>query len=105
MRQVGLIREDAAAEEEARQAVVVGRRDRVELVVVAAGAGDRQAQEAPADRVDLVIDDVGQPLRPVDPAPGPDREHGRRHDPVGIHGARRGAGSRSPATWSTMNRS
>ena len=46
------------AVEDAGQGVVVGRRDRVELVVVAAGAAERQAQERLADRVDLLVDDV-----------------------------------------------
>ena len=38
------------AGEKRLEAVIVGRRDRVELVVVAAGAGDRQAEEDRADR-------------------------------------------------------
>ena len=44
--------------EDAGQRVVVRRRDRVELVVVAAGAAERQPQEGPADGVDLLVDDV-----------------------------------------------
>ncbi len=42
------------AGENARQGVVIGRRDRVVLVVVAAGAGNGQAQEAAGQRVDAI---------------------------------------------------
>ena len=42
------------AGENARQRVVIGCRDRVVLVVVAAGAGDRKPQEAAGQRVDAV---------------------------------------------------
>ena len=51
------------AGEHAGQGVVVVRRDRVELVVVAAGAGDGQAEQAAADRVDAVVPLVGHHLR------------------------------------------
>src|SRR5579885_2644567 len=48
----------SAAGEHAVQCVVVPHRNRVELVVVAAGAADRQAEQAAADHVDAVVDDV-----------------------------------------------
>ena len=48
------------AREDAGERVVVLRRDRVELVVVAAGAGDRQAEEAARQRVDAVVQLVGR---------------------------------------------
>ena len=38
--------------------VVVDRRDGIELVVVATGAADGQAQKSPAERIHLLIDDV-----------------------------------------------
>ena len=46
------------AGEHAVQRVVIGGRDGVELVVVATGAGDGQAEEAAADDIDLVVDHV-----------------------------------------------
>ena len=55
-------RDQPGAEEDARQGVVVLGGDRVELVIVAAGAGDREAEEGPADDVDLVVDVVGDHL-------------------------------------------
>src|SRR5206468_568623 len=51
-RQLNVVR----AGEHARQAVVIPRRNRVVLVVVAAGARDGQAQEAARHRVDAVVD-------------------------------------------------
>ena len=48
----------AAAREDAVQRVVILRRDRIELVIVAARAGDRQAEEALRHDVDAVVDDV-----------------------------------------------
>ena len=50
----------------AGQGVVVLRGDRVELVVVAAGAGDGQAQEGLGEDVDLVVDAVRLVLADVD---------------------------------------
>ena len=46
----------ARAGEDAVEGVIVLARDRVELVVVAAGAGDRQAEDRLAQRVDRVLD-------------------------------------------------
>ena len=46
------------AGEYAVQCVVVGRADRIELVIVAAGARDREAHHAARDDVDAVVDDV-----------------------------------------------
>ena len=45
-----------AAGEDAVERIIVGRGDGVVLVVVAAGTGDGQAQEAAGDRVDPVVD-------------------------------------------------
>ena len=44
--------------EDAVQAVVVARRDRIELVIVAARAGDSEAHEAAGNDIDAVVDDV-----------------------------------------------
>ena len=44
--------------QDAGQGVVVFRRDRIELVVMAAGAADRLGQEGLAERVELLVDDV-----------------------------------------------
>ena len=48
-----------ATGEDAVQSIVVGRGNRVVLVVVAAGARDRHAKHAASDDVDAVVDDVG----------------------------------------------
>ena len=40
------------------ECVIVARRDRVELVIVASGTGDGQAHQPPADDVDPVVDHV-----------------------------------------------
>ena len=62
-----------------QQAVVVALRDRVELVVVAAGAAERQPEDRLAERVELLVGDVhlhlllvrlGQQLRPEDQEAG-----------------------------------
>ncbi len=44
--------------EDAGQGVIVGGRDRVELVIVAAGTARRQGQHRAADGVDLLVDVV-----------------------------------------------
>ena len=76
-------------------------------MVVAAGAAERQAQERPADRVDLLVDDVHLHLGCVDLGQhlGP-----RARKPVAINCSCRSAlrsppGSRSPAICSRRNRS
>ena len=46
------------AGEHAVQRVVVGRGDRIELVIVAAGARDREPHHAAGHDVDAVVDDV-----------------------------------------------
>src|SRR5262249_7909757 len=46
------------AGEDGSQAVVVPGGDRVELVVVTAGAGDGEAEDAPRHDIDLLVDDV-----------------------------------------------
>ena len=66
---VGIVNERlliARAAQVAGQGVVVARRDGVELVVVAAGAGDGLAQERLAEHVDLVVDPVGLLLADID---------------------------------------
>ena len=72
---VGSVR---TAEDAVERVVVVGR-DRVELVVVAAGAGDRQAHQAAGDDVDPVVDDV---VRVVHEAPAERQEAHRRQRPA-----------------------
>ena len=72
------------ARQDARQGVVVAGGDRVELVVVAPGAADRQPEEGLADRVELLVDHVDQQLLLVGRADhlGPDDEEPGRHDVV-----------------------
>ena len=65
----------ARAEEDAVERVVVGGWDRVELVVVAAGAGEREAHHASRHRVEPVVDDV---VDVVDEAPADGEEAHRR---------------------------
>ncbi len=60
MRSATSVNSDAAKKD--LQPVIVGRRDRVELVVVAASAADRQAEEDRADRAG----DLGQLGLPFD---------------------------------------
>ena len=48
---------DRAGEDAVERVIILGR-DRVELVVVAAGAGDAQAHQAAGDDVDPVVDDL-----------------------------------------------
>ena len=48
---------DRTGEDAVERVIVLGR-DRVELVVVTAGAGYAQPQEAPGHDVDPVVDDV-----------------------------------------------
>ena len=70
-----------AAREDAVEPVVVGGRDRVVLVVVAPGAGDRQPEEAAAHDVDP----VGDLLVGFVDEPGPDGEEPERRE-VGVVG-------------------
>jgi hypothetical protein len=55
---LGVLVHRPRALEHAGQAVVVGRVDGVELVIVATGAAQGQPQERPAERVNLLVDDV-----------------------------------------------
>ena len=48
--------------ENARQCVVVGLGNRVELVIMATGTGDRDPQDGPRGRVDLFVDQIGPKL-------------------------------------------
>ena len=73
--QVGRL--DRAGEDAVERVVVVGR-DRVELVVVAAGAGDREAEQAAGHDVDPVVEDV---LLVVEEPPADRQEAERRERP------------------------
>ena len=53
-----LVLERLGAAKDPGQSVVVGGANAIELVVVAAGTGEREAEEGPAGDIDLVIDDV-----------------------------------------------
>ena len=53
------------AAEDAGEGVVVALGDRVHLVVVAAGAGDREPEEGARGRLDLLVDDVQHELPAV----------------------------------------
>ena len=64
--------EDVRAVEDAGEGVVVLLRDRVELVVVAAGTAEREAEERLAHGVDLVVDHVADDLLLVGVAAVPD---------------------------------
>ena len=86
--------ERLGAAKDPRQGVVVGRANRVKLVVVAAGTGEREAEEGPAGDIDLVIDDVeprlllvglGERLRA-------DHQEACGNRPCGIGGGVAGAG-------------
>ena len=72
---------EVGAAEDAGQGVIVGGRDRVELVVVAAGAARRQRQHRPADRVDLLVDVVHDE---ADLEPLVDVLDAQRQEPVAI---------------------
>ena len=92
--------------EDPGQAVVVGRRDRVELVVVAAGAAERQAQERAADACRPARRRCPSPSSPRRPRPAPSGPSARK--PVAISrscgaAASSAAGSRSPASCSRTN--
>ena len=40
------------------QSVVIRRGDRIKLVIVTTGTGDCQAQQSPADDIDLIVDQI-----------------------------------------------
>ena len=88
---------DRAGEDAVERVIVLGR-DRVELVVVAAGAGDGQAEQAAGDDVDPVVDDL---VLVVEEPPADGQEPQRRQR----RGCRRRAARRSAASCSTRNRS
>ena len=56
----------ARAFDDAEQAVVILLLDGIELVIVATGAGDRQAEECFGHDIDLVIDAIGLILANID---------------------------------------
>ena len=96
----------ARALQESGQGVIVFVADRVELVIVAAGAGDRQAEERLAKDVDLVVDPVDLVLAGVDGRMRPLARGTRNRCRGSIRskpsvGCRRGSASRSPAICST----
>ena len=45
--------------EDTCERIIVLLRDRIELVIVAAGAGNRQAQEATSQGVDAIVEFIG----------------------------------------------
>ena len=55
---VGVVAQGLGAAEDARHGVVVAGGDRIEFVIVTAGATDGHAHEAAADGVELLINDV-----------------------------------------------
>ena len=73
-------RDHARAEEDAGQRVVIVGGDRIELVIVAAGTGEGEAEEGPADDVDLIVDAIGDHPFLVDI---PRHEIGNREKPRG----------------------
>ena len=54
------VREDVRRKEDAGEPVIVRRADRIELVIMTPGAGDRQAEKRLANDIDLVIRNVGE---------------------------------------------
>src|SRR5262249_12638981 len=56
----------AGAFEITGESVIVARADRVELVIVAAGAGNRLAEKRLAQRVELIVDSLGLLLTDID---------------------------------------
>ena len=90
--------------EEREELVVLLLRDRIELVVVALGAAERQAEDALAERLDAVGVVVGQVLFRDGAAFV--RDHIVALEAGGDElRARCGSGSRSPASCSTRKRS
>src|SRR5262249_34322084 len=74
------------AEENAGKTVIVFGRNRVELVIMAAGASERQSEERPADHIDLIVGDIVQQFLflCIAAAPVANGEHAGRDDAVGI---------------------
>ena len=66
------------AREDPRQCIVILLRDRVELVVMAAGAGDGQAEEAAAEGIDAIVVLVEDRPTVVDRAEGEEARRGPR---------------------------
>ena len=66
-----------AGSKHARERVVIGRRDRIELMVVAPRAADGQAEQAATDDVDAVVDDVVLVVQ-ESPAERQEAERGQR---------------------------
>ena len=84
-----LFAEAARAAEDRGQRVIVGGRQRIELVVVAATAADRHPEKRPSQRVNLFVDDVHLQLPHVrlGEHPRADREEpgrGEVLDPLGF---------------------
>ena len=51
--------------EDTRERIIVLLGDRIELVIVAAGAGNGQAQEASSQGVDTIVEFIGSGFRRV----------------------------------------
>ncbi len=73
-----LARLQAAREDSVERVIILGR-DRIKLVVVAAGAGHRQPHQAPRDHVDAIVDDI---VDIVEKAPAKREEPQRRQRPL-----------------------
>ena len=80
----------ASAQENPGQRVVIVGGDRIELVIVAAGAGEGEAEERAADDVDLIVDAIGDHPFLVDIPRHEvgDRQEPRRHQRLGIDPSR-----------------
>ena len=83
---------DVAAIKDPRQRIIIGGRNRIELVVVAAGASDRQTQKRARRDIELIVDNVGQHLFFVGiaVAPRPDRQKSGRNRSFDIQPIGRG---------------
>ena len=76
------------AVEDPVEGVIVVRANRVVLVVVAPGAGDRQAEDSLAEGVDGIVDGEGMILRDVEAEPAGDGEVARGRDELGMASGR-----------------
>ncbi|GIT28317.1 MAG: hypothetical protein Ct9H300mP1_03630 [Planctomycetaceae bacterium] len=72
------------AAEDSGQGVVVGRGDRVKLVVVAPGTGNCQSQDCLANHIQLVVDDVQRDVAAVERFLSDRQQSGRHLQPPGL---------------------
>ena len=73
---------DVAAEEDACQRIVILRGNRIELVIVATRAGQRQSQHLPTDQIDLAVDDLRDRQIASHLLPGGERQHACGDDAI-----------------------